>query len=81
VLESWTNTFGTSKSTTPLEQVKLCAEIGIDCMHDDPSKRPDIQDIIGRLNETTDISVQVVYHQLSLTFNIHMPALPQSSYN
>jgi len=59
VLESWTNTFGTSKSTTPLEQVKLCAEIGIDCMHDDPSKRPDIQDIIGRLNETTDISVQL----------------------
>ncbi|XP_066360044.1 uncharacterized protein [Miscanthus floridulus] len=58
VLESWTNTFGTSKSNPPLEQVKLCVEIGIDCMHDDPSKRPHIQDIIRRLNET-DISVQL----------------------
>ncbi|CAD6268514.1 unnamed protein product [Miscanthus lutarioriparius] len=57
VLESWTNTFGTSKSNPPLEEVKLCVEIGIDCMHDDPSKRPHIQDIIRRLNET-DISVQ-----------------------
>ncbi|XP_066360068.1 uncharacterized protein [Miscanthus floridulus] len=58
VLESWTNTFGTSKSNPPLEQVKLCVEIGIDCMHDDPSKRPHIQDIIRRLNET-HISVQL----------------------
>lgn len=46
MLESWTNTFGTSKSSQLLEQVKVCAEIGIDCMHDDPSRRPDIYRIL-----------------------------------
>ena len=62
----------------PLEQVKLCVEIGIDCMHDDPSKRPHIQDIIRRLNET-DISVQVVSSAFS--YIKYTCLLPQTSYN
>jgi hypothetical protein len=55
VLESWANTFQTTESHVLLEQVKVCAEIGINCRHDDPSKRPAIEDIICRLVET-DIS-------------------------
>ncbi|XBI77017.1 hypothetical protein VPH35_070188 [Triticum aestivum] len=31
VVESWTDMFGTSNSHTSLEQVKACAEIGIEC--------------------------------------------------
>lgn len=50
MLESWKNTFGTSQSHTLLEQVKVCAEIWIDCTDDNPLKRPTIGDIICRLN-------------------------------
>ncbi|XP_066359606.1 uncharacterized protein [Miscanthus floridulus] len=55
VLETWTNMFGTSESQSLL-QVKLCAEIGIKCMDDNPMNRPDIQDIISSLKEKDDIS-------------------------
>jgi len=47
--------FGTSESQSLL-QVKLCAEIGIKCMDDNPMNRPDIQDIISSLKEKDDIS-------------------------
>jgi hypothetical protein len=49
------NKFGRSESHLLLEQVKACAEIGINCKDDDPKKRPAIMDIIRRLNEV-DIS-------------------------
>jgi len=49
------NTFGTSENHALLEQVKVCAEIGRNCMDDNPRKRPAIQDIICRLDEM-DIS-------------------------
>jgi len=55
VLERWMNTFGTSENHALLEQVKVCAEIGRNCMDDNPRKRPAIQDIICRLDEM-DIS-------------------------
>lgn len=47
--------FGTSESHMLLEQVKVCAEIGINCTDENPENRPAIQDIIRRLQET-DIS-------------------------
>ncbi|KAF7046486.1 hypothetical protein CFC21_055512 [Triticum aestivum] len=40
VVESWTNKFGASKNQTSLEQVKVCAEIGIKCTNYDPGNRP-----------------------------------------
>jgi hypothetical protein len=34
-----------------LEQVRVCAKIGIECTNLNPAKRPDTQHIINRLNE------------------------------
>ncbi|CAM0958928.1 unnamed protein product [Alopecurus aequalis] len=54
VVESWSNTLEISDGQ--LEQVRVCAEIGIECTDPDPMKRPDTQHIINRLDgrETTD---------------------------
>ncbi|VAH99078.1 unnamed protein product [Triticum turgidum subsp. durum] len=57
VLESWMNVL----ETTPerhilLEQVKLCAEIGIQCMNNDPKNRPTTWDIILMLFDEEEIS-------------------------
>ena len=40
----------------PLEQVKLCAEIGIQCMNDDPKNRPTTWDVILMLFDEEEIS-------------------------
>ncbi|VAH99594.1 unnamed protein product [Triticum turgidum subsp. durum] len=40
VVKSWTNKFGALKNQTSLEQVKLCAEIGIKCTNYSPGNRP-----------------------------------------
>ncbi|KAM3206582.1 hypothetical protein ACQJBY_061974 [Aegilops geniculata] len=57
VLESWMNVFETTpESHIPLEQVKLCAEIGIQCMNDDPKNRPTTWDIILMLFREEEIS-------------------------
>lgn len=40
VVESWTDMFGTSNSHTSLEEVKACAEIGIECTNYYPGNRP-----------------------------------------
>ena len=37
---------------TQCQQVKRCTEIALDCMHIDRKKRPDIANIILKLNET-----------------------------
>lgn len=46
-----------TSETYPLlvEQVKVCAEIGINCTDNNPENRPSIQGIIQRL-DATDIS-------------------------
>ena len=52
IVESWTNKFRTSENQTALEQVKVCAEIGIKCMNYDPRNRPATWFIIrGMLGE------------------------------
>uniref|UniRef100_A0ACD5ZLL0 Uncharacterized protein n=1 Tax=Avena sativa TaxID=4498 RepID=A0ACD5ZLL0_AVESA len=52
VVDSWTDMLEESQKEVQLEQVRVCAEIGIDCTNFDPAKRPDTQYIISRLNET-----------------------------
>lgn len=52
VVESWSNRLEESKIEVHFEQVRVCSEIGIECTNADPAKRPDIQHIINRLNET-----------------------------
>lgn len=56
ILESWTNVLGTTESHISLEQVKVCAEIGIQCMDHDPKQRPTTWDIILRLFDEAEIS-------------------------
>jgi hypothetical protein len=39
-----------------LKQVRVCYQIGIECMDLDPKKRPTAQQIVRRLDKTTDNS-------------------------
>jgi len=50
VIESWSTRFQTSQGGMWLEHVKVCAEIGFDCMDSDPVKRPMAQHIIEMLD-------------------------------
>ncbi|XP_037425006.1 disease resistance protein RGA5-like [Triticum dicoccoides] len=56
VVESWTDKFGTSKSHTSQEEVKLCAEIGIKCRNYDPRNRPATWSIIHGILDEAEIS-------------------------
>ncbi|XP_048546577.1 disease resistance protein RGA5-like [Triticum urartu] len=56
IVESWTNKFRTSESQTALEQVKVCAEIGIKCMNYDPKNRPATWFIISGILGDVEIS-------------------------
>jgi len=52
VLEMWKNRLKKSHGDTHLlEQVKICAVIGMECIECNPRKRPDTQQIIDRLHE------------------------------
>jgi hypothetical protein len=44
-----------SGEDTPLEQIRVCAEICIRCLESDPQKRPEIRHIIEALNETESV--------------------------
>ncbi|CAL4989539.1 unnamed protein product [Urochloa decumbens] len=50
VLESWNARFQTSQRGTWLEHVRVCAEIGLECMEHEPENRPTIKRIIEILN-------------------------------
>ncbi|XP_044350822.1 cysteine-rich receptor-like protein kinase 10 [Triticum aestivum] len=52
VVKSWSNMLEKSQSNVQLDQVRVCAEIGIECVDFNPQKRPDTQHIISRLDET-----------------------------
>ncbi|CAN6371443.1 unnamed protein product [Urochloa humidicola] len=52
VLEGWRNRLRFSRQDTPLEQIRVCAEICIRCLDANPNKRPQIQRIVEALNET-----------------------------
>lgn len=43
---------GVSLTNTQLEQIRVCSQIGVECMNEQPDKRPsDIKDIIDRLEK------------------------------
>ncbi|XP_037472405.1 uncharacterized protein LOC119348314 [Triticum dicoccoides] len=52
VVEIWSEKLVKSHSDIQLQQVRVCTEIGIECIDSNPAKRPDTQNIIDRLNET-----------------------------
>ncbi|XP_048538995.1 cysteine-rich receptor-like protein kinase 44, partial [Triticum urartu] len=56
IVESWTNKFRTSDSHTTLEEVKVCAEIGIKCRNYDPRNRPATWSIIRGILDEAEIS-------------------------
>uniref|UniRef100_A0ACD5X6Q7 Uncharacterized protein n=1 Tax=Avena sativa TaxID=4498 RepID=A0ACD5X6Q7_AVESA len=51
IVESWMNRLGEIEGDMQLEQVRVCTEIGIECMDFDPKKRPVAQHIIDRLGK------------------------------
>uniref|UniRef100_A0ACD5ZE59 Uncharacterized protein n=1 Tax=Avena sativa TaxID=4498 RepID=A0ACD5ZE59_AVESA len=58
VLESWSNRLDKSEGDTCFEQIRVCAEIGIECIDPNPDKRPlSIHHIVAQLNETLSSQV------------------------
>ncbi|KAF7033792.1 hypothetical protein CFC21_044867 [Triticum aestivum] len=55
VVGSWSNVMEKSRRDVQLEQVRVCAEIGIECTNFNPANRPDMQYVINRLAETETI--------------------------
>ncbi|CAL4989535.1 unnamed protein product [Urochloa decumbens] len=51
VLESWSTRYQTTQGGAWLEYVRVCAEIGFQCMDSYPVKRPTTQHLIERLDE------------------------------
>ncbi|XP_044985746.1 probable disease resistance protein At1g61300 isoform X1 [Hordeum vulgare subsp. vulgare] len=54
VLESWRNKLRESQWGMQLKQIRLCTEIGIECLDVNRANRPDTSHIIDRLGETED---------------------------
>lgn len=57
MLKNWSTRFETSSQggTECLEHVRLCAEIGKECINHNPTERPDTWTIIKRLKEMEGI--------------------------
>uniref|UniRef100_A0ACD5XEC2 Uncharacterized protein n=1 Tax=Avena sativa TaxID=4498 RepID=A0ACD5XEC2_AVESA len=51
VLDIWGKRLHKAQEDVHLEQIITCAKIGIECTENNPAKRPDIQNIIDRLDE------------------------------
>ncbi|KAG0531635.1 hypothetical protein BDA96_04G039500 [Sorghum bicolor] len=84
VLESWSGRFGTSQGDTRLEQVRVCAEIGLQCIDSDPRKRKTTRCILQKLDEMESrcgfilngISTSPVTHEpVMISPNVSAPAL------
>uniref|UniRef100_A0ACD5Z7A8 Uncharacterized protein n=1 Tax=Avena sativa TaxID=4498 RepID=A0ACD5Z7A8_AVESA len=60
VLDMWRIRFQNSKRDMHMEQVRVCAQIGIECIDKDPEKRPVMQCIIDRLDgaESSGCSIE-----------------------
>ncbi|CAM0958874.1 unnamed protein product [Alopecurus aequalis] len=64
VVASWINKVEESHSDVQLQQVRVCAEIAIECIDSNPAKRPNTQHIINILKEhieTDVITSQQIY--------------------
>jgi len=58
VLKSWSNRLQMSEDSPEWEQIKLCAEIGLECTEFNPGKRPhSMKQIMDRLVETEGVEV------------------------
>lgn len=51
MLENWKGRIKISHGDSELEQVRACAEIGIECIDPNPAMRPDTERIIEILDE------------------------------
>jgi hypothetical protein len=74
---SWRKRLRRTLSHTPLEvycnQVKICIEIALDCLNKEREKRPNIQDIVSRLNKTEIIiGDQGVHNEQVPSLAIHL---------
>uniref|UniRef100_A0ACD6AAM0 Uncharacterized protein n=1 Tax=Avena sativa TaxID=4498 RepID=A0ACD6AAM0_AVESA len=56
VVESWINLLRASEGDMQMEQVRVCYNIGIQCMDLDPKKRPVARHIVDMLDKTIDNS-------------------------
>ena len=56
-----------------LEQVRVCAEIGIECTNFNPKKRPDTQHIINRLD---GLETMVKYIKTGVTISQQVRTVP-----
>ncbi|KAM0927719.1 hypothetical protein ACQ4PT_002687 [Festuca glaucescens] len=68
VLENWSNRLEESHRDMQLEQVRVCTQIGMECIESNPTKRPvSMEHIIARLHETgnTEVSTETVVTGLS----------------
>uniref|UniRef100_A0ACD5YHJ8 Uncharacterized protein n=2 Tax=Avena sativa TaxID=4498 RepID=A0ACD5YHJ8_AVESA len=62
VLENWRNRLDKSEGQKQLEQLRVCAEIAVECIEFNPAKRPDPQNVIDRLQE-----VEITYGSIAST--------------
>uniref|UniRef100_A0ACD5Y3R8 Uncharacterized protein n=1 Tax=Avena sativa TaxID=4498 RepID=A0ACD5Y3R8_AVESA len=79
VVESWSNKLEKSPSDVQLKQVRVCAEIGIECIDSNPAKRPDTQHIINILKEYTETDVITSEQAEDVLNELHQNACNASS--
>uniref|UniRef100_A0A8R7NV30 Protein kinase domain-containing protein n=1 Tax=Triticum urartu TaxID=4572 RepID=A0A8R7NV30_TRIUA len=59
VVESWSNMLDKSQCDVQLEQVRVCAEIGLECTELNLANRPDTEHIISRLDERETMDIYI----------------------
>uniref|UniRef100_A0ACD5ZDR4 Uncharacterized protein n=1 Tax=Avena sativa TaxID=4498 RepID=A0ACD5ZDR4_AVESA len=80
VLENWTNRLPEilNQRNAYSEQVKICIEIGLNCVQEDRHKRPTIQDIVSMLEETETKCTYAARKNWPLNFQeVHRKTFPQ----
>ncbi|XP_066356154.1 cysteine-rich receptor-like protein kinase 8 [Miscanthus floridulus] len=68
VLESWRNMVGISQGNKELEQIRVCAEIGLECIDSNPRRRPTTEHILDQLYqmESTNLSTETSENSTSV---------------
>lgn len=63
---------GISQGNKELEQIRVCAEIGLECIHSNPRRRPTTQHILDRLYqmESTHLSTETSENSTSVTMTV-----------
>ena len=70
--ENWTNRLHEASNLMKAhsEQVKICIQTGLRCVNSDRHKRPSIQDIVNRLNETETECTYAARKDRSLIYEV-----------